>query len=180
LIADDNAAVRTALRELLRTEGWEITEAADGNEAVTKAQETAPQLVILDLAMPFMDGLTASREITKLLPGTPIILHTLYASPQMEAEGQKAGVRKMVAKSESGGLLSAVRALLHPESSISPQTPSEPLPTNIPTTVVMPDVRSATAVTNSGGDIKPKDPTSLPSPGSSDVSNSFPVQNKYS
>ena len=124
LIADDNVAVRTALRELLKAEGWEIVEAANGKEAVARTQETKPHLVILDLAMPSMDGLTASREITKLLPDTPIIMHTLYSSPHVEMEGRKVGVRKMIAKSESSHLLSAIRELLDLETSGTTQTPS--------------------------------------------------------
>jgi two-component system, chemotaxis family, chemotaxis protein CheY len=171
LIADDNAAVRTALRELLKSEGWEVIEAANGKEAVARAQETKPQLIILDLAMPSMDGLTASREITKQFPDTPIIMHTLYSSPQVEMEGRKVGVRKTVAKSESSDLLSAVRELLQPEPSVTPQTPSEPVPANGPSPVVMAGLHSATPVTNpAAGNGQPKDPTPVPPPGSGDVS----------
>ena len=66
---------------------WEVVEAEDGDEAVAKAQELKPDLIIVDLVMPVMDGLMAAREIVKLLPDVPILMHTLYLS---ESVGQEA------------------------------------------------------------------------------------------
>lgn len=110
LIADDNASVRTAMREVLEVNGsWEIIEAENGQQAVEKAQKFKPRLVILDLVMPAKDGLTASREIAKLLPGTPVLMHTLYFSPQIQIEAAKTGVLRVVPKSEAATLVSAVR-----------------------------------------------------------------------
>jgi CheY-like chemotaxis protein len=103
------------------TEPWEIIEAENGEEAVAKAKDFRPDLVILDLAMPVMDGLTASREIAGLLPGVPILLHTLYSSPQVELEARKLGVRQVVPKAGSSVLISAVQNTLHtPVPSESP------------------------------------------------------------
>jgi CheY-like chemotaxis protein len=114
LIADDNASLRTAMRQVLEGVGrWEIIEAENGIDAVVKAQELRPQLVILDLAMPVMDGLTASREIARLLPGVPILLHTLYSSPQVEWEAGKSGVLRVVPKTQISALVSAVQDALH-------------------------------------------------------------------
>jgi two-component system, chemotaxis family, chemotaxis protein CheY len=114
LIADDNESTRTAMRHVLEGLGrWEIIEAVNGMEAVERAQEFRPQLIILDLAMPVMDGLTASREIAKILPGTPVLLHTLHSSTQVELEAGKSGVLKIVPKSEASALLSAVQEALH-------------------------------------------------------------------
>ena len=93
-------------------EHCEIFEAENGKEAIAKAQDLRPDLVILDLVMPLTDGLTASREITKLLPDVPILLHTLYSSPQLELEAGKVGVRRVVPKSESSVLVSAVQEIL--------------------------------------------------------------------
>jgi CheY-like chemotaxis protein len=113
LIADDNSSVRAATRQVLESvEDCEIVEAENGVEALAKVQELGPHLVILDLAMPLMDGLTASREITKQLPDTPILLLTLESSPQVELEARKAGVLRTVPKSEIGVLVSAVRDAL--------------------------------------------------------------------
>lgn len=129
LIADDNALVRTAMRQVLEgaDEHWEIVEAENGEEAVAKAQELRPSLIIVDLVMPLMDGMAASRQIAKLLPETPILMHTLYTSPAVELEAGKVGVRKIVAKSESKALVSAVQELLdsRPASGIPPLASAE-------------------------------------------------------
>jgi DNA-binding NarL/FixJ family response regulator len=111
LIADDNALVRAAMRQVLEAaeQGWEIVEAADGKEAVAQAERLKPNLVILDLVMPVMDGLAASREIAKLLPGVPILMHTLHSTPQLELEAGKFGIRRVVPKSDSAGLVAAVQ-----------------------------------------------------------------------
>src|ERR1041385_4712178 len=116
LIADDAELVRVALRELLISEAQcEVVEAENGKEAVLKTLETRPDLVIMDLAMPDMDGLTATREITKALPNLPILMYTLHCSAQLEAEARRLGVWKLLPKSESQALLSAVRDLLNPD-----------------------------------------------------------------
>lgn len=130
LIADDNAQVRTVMREVLEAAGgWEIIEAENGEEAVAKAREFKPGLIILDLAMPAKDGLTASREISGELPGIPILMHTLYFSRQIQIEAAKAGVRKVVPKSDTTALVSAVQDALNPNlQPVSHEDPSLILP----------------------------------------------------
>ena len=106
LVVDDNPAVRIALRQLLESTGHgEIIEVENGQEAVAKAQELKPSLIILDLVMPVMDGLTAARELSKLLPNIPLLMHTLHWSQQMEIEAQKVGARKVVPKGDRKGLI---------------------------------------------------------------------------
>lgn len=119
LIADDNALVRTAMREVLEGVGerWEVVEAENGRAAVAKAREINPDLVILDLVMPLFGGLAAARQISKVLPGVPILLHTLYWSEQVDLEAANAGVRKVVRKSDTPALISAVKEVV---ASISP------------------------------------------------------------
>jgi DNA-binding NarL/FixJ family response regulator len=113
LIADDNAMVRTALRQLLEgIDHTEFIEAEDGQQAVSRALESRPEIVILDLAMPVMDGLTAARQINKALPETPIFLCTMHWSPLMETEAQKAGVRQVFSKAHVTVLVAAVEHLL--------------------------------------------------------------------
>jgi CheY-like chemotaxis protein len=112
-------------------ECWEVIEAEDGLDAVAKAQESRPNLVILDLAMPQADGLTASRALAKLLPDVPILMHTLYSSPEVELEAGKVGVRKVVPKSESSVLVSAIQDILGPKPS-TPSAASPPLDSAIP------------------------------------------------
>lgn len=126
LIADDNASVRAAMREALQgAERWDVIEAENGKEAVEKAQKHRPQLVILDLAMPVMDGLTASREIVKILPGTPILLHTLYSSPEVELEAEKSGVWRIVPKTEMSALVLVVKEALGAEPGTNPETEAD-------------------------------------------------------
>jgi len=98
---------------------WEIVEAQNGKEAVAKAQEFEPDLIILDLVMPLMDGLAAAREITTLQPDVPILMHTLYSSERVAREAGKVGVRKTVAKSDSHGLISAVEEVFLSKASES-------------------------------------------------------------
>jgi DNA-binding NarL/FixJ family response regulator len=113
LIADDYPLVRQALRGLLEALGYcEVVEAENGEDAVTKTQELKPDLVVLDLAMPKMDGLRAARAISLAFPQIPIIMHTLHASPRIRVEAMKAGVHKLIAKSDSATILAAVHELL--------------------------------------------------------------------
>jgi CheY-like chemotaxis protein len=115
LIVDDNALVRRALGEALeRTGHWEVIEAENGEDALVKAREAKPNLIILDLAMPVMDGMRAARALSIILPGIPIIMHTLHWSPRVEVEALKTGVRKVVAKSDSATILAAVEELISP------------------------------------------------------------------
>jgi len=120
LIADDNGLVRTLLRTMLEGKGlWEVVSAKDGSEAVLKAQELRPDAVILDLAMPLMDGLAAAREIVKALPGVPIILFTLYDSPETTLAAKEAGVAQVFPKTGSGvALIRAVEKLLAKEADV--------------------------------------------------------------
>jgi len=136
LIADDNAIFRKVLRQLLEgTDHWEIVEAKGGEEAVAKSVETRPNVIILDLAMPDKDGLAAARDISALLPATPILMCTMHMSPLVEAEALKSGVQKVLSKTDSSLLVPAIRQLLNPES---PSDQSAALEI-IPPPVVAPD-----------------------------------------
>jgi len=132
LIADDNATVRRMLRALLEThEGWEVCgEAENGLEAVAKAKELQPDVIILDLAMPVMDGLRAAREISSALPGVPLLIHTLHNAPGVELEAKKAGARKIINKTENADeLLNAIEeALESVKQQAIPSSPVTPLP----------------------------------------------------
>jgi len=119
------------MRQVLESVGpWEVIEAANGKQAVSMALEIRPNLIILDLAMPVKDGLTTARELVKLLPEIPILMHTLYWSPRIELEALKAGVRKAVPKSESNTIITAVQELLNPEPPAASGTVVELAPIN--------------------------------------------------
>src|SRR5258706_12683406 len=100
LIADDHESVLRMVRALLEANpDWKVCgEAVDGEQAVAMTLELRPDVIVLDLAMPRMNGLSAALEISKSLPSAPIILHTLYGSPQVVCEAQKYGIRKVVEK----------------------------------------------------------------------------------
>jgi len=139
LIADDNSLVRTTLRQILKSPDHEILEAADGAEGVAKTLQFQPDIVILDLAMPVMDGLTAARQISTQLPDLPILLCTMYWSPQLLAEAQRFGVRKVISKGETSALLSAIHELLSTPPVVASQTVN-------PAPLVLPNVTPPPAV----------------------------------
>src|ERR1700722_20437704 len=113
LVVDDHPVVRQGLRTLLgiRPE-WEIIdEAEDGLEALEKADRLQPDVVLLDVSMPRMDGLEACRRIRRAVPQSEILMVTQHDSPQMMREAMAAGARGFVVKSEAGrDLLAAVEA----------------------------------------------------------------------
>jgi CheY-like chemotaxis protein len=160
LVAEDNQSVRTALRSLLESAGpWEIVEVENGQDAVAKAQELKPNLVILDLVMPVMDGLRAARQISQLLPEIPLLMHTMHWSPQVEVEAQKVGVRRVVPKSDSRLLVSMVQQFLAPQLPLPSAETATVLP-DIPT----PNAAPALPVLESGG-AAPSDKPATPSTG---------------
>ena len=119
LIVDDNEVVRGVLTETLTThDGWEVCAALEnGEQAVMKAAELSPDLIILDLAMPVMDGLTATREIAKILPSVPVVIYTLHNAAWLQLEAQRAGARAVVSKPEVLKLIDVAEDLLREKSS---------------------------------------------------------------
>ncbi len=114
LLVDDHPVVRRGLKALLRGRfEWEIVdEAADGVEAVEKAQEHKPDVVVLDVSMPRMDGLEACRRIRQSTPEAEILIVTQNDSPQMMKEALGAGARGYVVKSNvARDLIIAVEAV---------------------------------------------------------------------
>jgi len=114
LIADDHESVLRRLRSLLGAKpGWEICgDAVDGKEAVARAIELRPDVIVLDFAMPRMNGLSAAQAIRTVLPKVPIVLNTLYGTPEVVREANKLGIHRVVDKATSGALISAVEELL--------------------------------------------------------------------
>jgi DNA-binding NarL/FixJ family response regulator len=114
LIADDHEVVRRGLCTLLQThEGWEICgEAKDGREAVEKARQVKPDVVILDVGMPNLNGLAATRQLLQQNPQQKVIVLTITDSDQVIREALIAGARGFVLKSDAArDLVSAVEAL---------------------------------------------------------------------
>jgi len=101
LVVDDHPVVRRGIRTLLGSRAeWEIVdEAQDGIEAVEKANHLKPDVILLDVSMPRMDGLEACRRIRKNVPQSEILIVTQHDSPQMMREAMEAGARGYVVKS---------------------------------------------------------------------------------
>jgi len=124
LIADDHEVVRRGLCTLLQTrEGWEVCgEAKDGREAVEKAKQVRPDVVILDVGMPNLNGLAATRQLIQQNPQQKVIVLTITDSDQVIREALDAGARGFVLKSDAArDLISAVEALQHNRMFFTPR-----------------------------------------------------------
>jgi DNA-binding NarL/FixJ family response regulator len=112
LIVDDSAPVRRSLRALIeRDKEWRICgEAENGEIAVEKVKELQPDIVILDLQMPVMDGLEAGRQIARVAPGTAMVLFTMHSCEQLVRNARAVGIKEVVSKSD--GLPSHLLAAL--------------------------------------------------------------------
>src|SRR5215210_5722386 len=122
LIADDHALVREGLRTMLSGEdGIEvIAEAHDGQQALENCRELKPDLVLMDVRMPVMDGLEATRKIKAEMPKTSVMMVTMHENPDYLFEAVKAGAAGYVLKDASGErLLNAVRRTLEGESPLN-------------------------------------------------------------
>lgn len=118
LIADDNPHMRQVLRNVIeQNPDWQICgEAEDGKDAIRKAQELAPDLVVLDFLMPGVNGLEAAREINRAAPDIPILMCSMYLSRQLNEIVKSAGCRGAVAKGGVDQLERGMHALLRNET----------------------------------------------------------------
>jgi DNA-binding NarL/FixJ family response regulator len=122
LLADDHAVVREALRLLLEHEGFEVVaEASDGHAAVQAARRLQPEIAILDLGMPLLNGIDAARELRSAAPDTRAILLIGSASDEQVLAALQAGIQACVLKShEARELIRAIREVARGEVYLSP------------------------------------------------------------
>lgn len=118
LIADDSQPVRCGLRTLVGLNSdWHVCgEAVDGADAVEKAHQLAPDLILMDFSMPQMDGIQAARKIAESGADIPILLFTLNLSPQIMELARNAGLRGAISKAEISKLPYAIKALQRGET----------------------------------------------------------------
>lgn len=118
LIADDNAIVRRALRRLIEShKDWQVCgEAMGGREAIERAQELRPDILVMDLVMPGMNGFEAARELAEIEPKLPILLCTVQISSYVVEKAQKLGIKGAVAKSETRQITDGIAALARREN----------------------------------------------------------------
>jgi DNA-binding NarL/FixJ family response regulator len=110
LIADDHPTARRYIREALEEEGWEVCEeAANGREAVGMTAELKPDIVVLDLCMPEVNGLEAAMAIHKEFPDTEIFILTMHDASELTAAALASGARACLPKHELSRLIDVVR-----------------------------------------------------------------------
>jgi len=123
ILADDHEIVREGFRALLERHGFRVIgEASDGHEVVRLAQKLHPQVAVLDLSMPLLNGIEASRQITSTSPETKTILLTMYKEDQYVLEALRAGVSGYILKAKgTQELVDAIGQVLRGITYLSPE-----------------------------------------------------------
>jgi DNA-binding NarL/FixJ family response regulator len=114
LIADDHNEVRGYVREVLEDEpGWQVCgEAGTGREAIEMTEALTPDIVVLDLSMPGVNGLDAAREIHRRFPATDILILTMHDAPELTREALASGARACLLKTDLRPLVALIRDIL--------------------------------------------------------------------
>lgn len=123
VLADDHQVVRDGLKVLLEREGLKVNaQAADGQEAIQLVQELHPDVAVLDIAMPVLNGLDAAREILRISPKTKPILLTMFDESHYILEGLRIGVKGFVTKTHAAeDLVRAIREAMQGKTYLSPE-----------------------------------------------------------
>jgi len=117
LIVDDSLQVRRSLRWLIEQDlGWEVCgEASNGAEGVSRAAELKPDIVVLDLSMPVMNGIEAARRLKSMMPQTHLLMLTSFALPDVEEAARSVGIDAFVAKTDgTDSLLESLHRIAAP------------------------------------------------------------------
>ena len=107
LVVDDNPLIRRGVKQVLEQERDIVVcgEAVDGRDAIDKAMDLHPDLIILDMAMPNMNGLQAADILHQIMPAVPMILFSMQADSVLRSQVQAAGIAAVVAKGQAADLL---------------------------------------------------------------------------
>jgi len=117
LVVDDNALIRQVLCRVFRSEaGFDVCgEAENERDAIEKALALHPDLIVMDLSMPLMNGIDATRALKTLMPTVPVIVFSEYSDVFSEKEARSAGISALVSKSEHVSVvIDKARALIYP------------------------------------------------------------------
>ena len=125
LIADDSRTVRHSLHGLLEQHpNWEVcSEAVDGVDAVAKAQQCKPDIIVLDFFMPGMTGVEAARVLGRVLPAVPILIVTLYVTAELVKQAKAAGIKGAAPKSDTREIFNGVEALINKKTFFESERP---------------------------------------------------------
>jgi DNA-binding NarL/FixJ family response regulator len=123
LFADDEASIRRAVRAFIESRfQFEVCEAIDGTDAFHKAVLLNPDLIVLDLSMPNANGVEVALRLRERLPGTPVVLYTMFAEVFGNSPAKTLGIAAIVPKSDGvATLLSRIQALLDAQDALAMQ-----------------------------------------------------------
>ena len=124
LVADDHEVMRNGVRALIEHEpGWQVCgTATNGREAVETAKKLKPEVVVLDMTMPELDGLEALRQIKRALPGTEVVIFSAYHSEEVIEQLFDAGAKSYIQKSDAGRhLVAAIKSLAEHKPFFTPE-----------------------------------------------------------
>jgi two-component system response regulator NreC len=122
VLADDHVLVRQSLKSLLEREGFQVVgEASDGQEAIRRVQSLHPDIAVMDISMPILNGIDAARELSRSFPKTKSILLTQHDEDQYISEALEAGVKGYVLKSQvASDLVQAIKQVSRGQAYLSP------------------------------------------------------------
>jgi CheY-like chemotaxis protein len=112
LIVDDSEVSRRGLRAILWSRQWAVCEATDGKTGIQKFEEVKPDAVVLDLAMPDMDGVATAKQMFAVNPRVPLILFTVFDIEGIEKPAQEAGISAVVQKTHAWSLIGNIESLV--------------------------------------------------------------------
>ena len=132
LMADDHSLVLAGLRRLVEEEGDVVGTVEDGRALVEEAQRLRPDLILLDISMPLLNGLDAARQLTKLVPDSKLIFLTMHATPTYVAEAFKAGAAGyLIKQSAAAELKQAIQAVQRGQHYMTPSVTKDMLGTTL-------------------------------------------------
>jgi two-component system response regulator NreC len=122
VLADDHVLVRQSLKSLLEREGFQVVgEASDGQEAIRRVESLRPDIAVMDISMPTLNGIDAARELSRSFPKTKSILLTQHDEDQYISEALEAGVKGYVLKSQvANDLVQAIKQVSRGQAYLSP------------------------------------------------------------
>jgi DNA-binding NarL/FixJ family response regulator len=121
LIADDHSMILAGLRKLVEADGDVVGTVEDGRALVEEAQKLRPDVILLDISMPLLNGLDAARQLTKLVPDSKLIFLTMHATPTYATEAFKAGASAyLIKRSAALELKQAIQAVMRGQHYMTP------------------------------------------------------------